>query len=84
MARPITVRLDDEEEAHLRATAAREDVTLDDVISRLVRRQMEYDVWFAEKVQEGIDAADRGELVPHERVVEEAARRRAEFLARKP
>ena len=82
MTKPVTINLSDAEEAHLRATAEREGLSLDGVVSQMVQQQMDYDVWFARKVQQGIAAADRGELISHEDVVAESQRRRLELLAR--
>ena len=42
----------------------------------------EYDAWFKEQVQIGIDEADRGELIPHEVVEQEWRRMRAELIRR--
>ena len=40
----------------------------------------EYDAWFHEQVQIGIDEADRGELIPHEEMVKWFAEQKAELL----
>ena len=40
----------------------------------------EYDAWFREQVQIGIDEADRGELIPHEEMVKWFAEQKAELL----
>jgi hypothetical protein len=42
----------------------------------------EYDTWFREQVQIGIDEADRGELIPHETIRREWRKMRAELLRR--
>ena len=42
----------------------------------------EYDAWFKEQVQIGIDEADRGETIPHEEVEREWQKMRAELLRR--
>lgn len=83
MTKPVTVNLTDAEEAHLRDTAQREGLSVDDVVSRMVQRQMDYDAWYVRQVRQGMEEADRGELIPHEDVVAEALQRRAELLARK-
>ena len=38
----------------------------------------EHDTWFREQVQVGLDSANAGNLVPHEKVEEKFAARRAE------
>lgn len=40
----------------------------------------EYDAWFKEQVQIGIDEADRGELIPHEEMKRWLAEQRAVLL----
>ena len=40
----------------------------------------EYDAWFREQVQIGIDEADRGELIPHEEMKRWFAEQRALLL----
>lgn len=40
----------------------------------------EYDAWFKEQVQIGIDQADRGELIPHEEMKRWLAEQRAVLL----
>ena len=42
----------------------------------------EYDAWFREQVQIGIDEADRGELIPHEEMRRWFAEQNADFLRR--
>jgi predicted transcriptional regulator len=83
MTKHLMIAISDAEEAHLRATAEREAVSIDEVVSHLVQRQMEYDAWFRRKVQEGVDAADRGALIPHEEVVARMKEVREEILAKK-
>jgi hypothetical protein len=42
----------------------------------------EYDAWFREQVQIGLDELERGEFIPHEVVKEEWRQMRAELLRR--
>jgi len=79
----LTCELSEEEAEFVHATAAREERTVGDVMGDLVRQQRDYDAWFRRKVQEGIDAADRGELIPHEEVVRQMEALKAELLSRK-
>ena len=54
---------------------------LRDCMRDLVRRQQEteeHDVWFREQVRTGLDSANAGDLVPHEKVEEKFAARRTE------
>jgi len=82
MTKTLTFELSEEQAEFLHATAEREERRMDDVVGDLVAQQMAYDAWFRRKVQEGIDAADRGELIPHEEVVARSAARRAELRAK--
>ena len=81
MTNHITVELTEAQEAHLRAEAERHAVTPEAMMATWVQRQVDYDAWFCAEVQKGIDAADRGEFIPHEEVVARAEARRAELLA---
>jgi predicted transcriptional regulator len=83
MTKHITVELTEAQEAHLRAEAERQAVTPEAMMATWVQRQVDYDAWFCAEVQKGIDAADRGEFIPHEEVVARAEVRRAELLAAK-
>ena len=40
----------------------------------------EYDAWFREQVQIGIDEADRGELIPHEEMKRWFAQQKADLI----
>ncbi len=42
------------------------------VINQAIEQYLDHEEWFAEAVNEGIAAADRGELVPHEEAVKAA------------
>lgn len=42
--------------------------------------EAEYDAWFRAEVQKGIDAAEAGDLIPHEQVKAELAAWREETL----
>ena len=83
MTRHVTIELTEAQAAVLDAEAARESTSVEAVVRDLIQRQVDYDEWFRAKVQEGIDAADRGELLSHEEVVKRARRRREELLGRK-
>ena len=54
---------------------------LRDYMRDLVRRHQqaeEHDAWFREQVRTGLDSANAGNLVPHEKVEEKFAARRTE------
>jgi len=82
MTKTLTFELSEEEAEFLHATARREERSVDEVMSDFVRQQMDYDAWFRRKVQEGIDEADRGELIPHEEVGAYLDTLKAELIAK--
>lgn len=82
MTKPFTISLTEAQKEHLRATATREQMTIDQVLADLVQRQIDYDVWFADKVQEGLDALNRGEFLTHEDVAACAKVRRDDLIAK--
>lgn len=83
MTKHLTIALSDAEAEHLREAAAREDVSVGDIVSRLVQQQIDYDAWVCRKVQNAIDEFEGGEGVPHEGVVARMDELRAELLAKK-
>ena len=83
MTRHVTVELTDTQAAVLDFEAAREAKPIEAVVTDLIQRQVDYDAWFRAKVQKGIDAIARGEVLSHDEVIARAGRRRADLLARK-
>ena len=82
MTRRVTVELTDAQAEVLDSEAAREDRPIEAIVSSLIQRQVDYDAWFRAEVQKGVDEADRGELIPHEEVVERGLKLQAELIAR--
>jgi predicted transcriptional regulator len=56
-------------EAKLNRLAAEQGRAVTQVVSDAVERLVDYDTWFMKAVQEGEAHADRGELLPHDEVV---------------
>jgi predicted transcriptional regulator len=83
MTRHVTIELTEAQAAVLEFEAERESKPVEAIVLDLIQRQVDYDAWFRAKVQEGLDAANRGELIPHEEVVARAKKRRIELLAQK-
>lgn len=83
MTKHLNITLTDAEADHLHRAAEREDVPVDDIVSRLVQQQMDYDAWLQRKVQKAIDELKRGEGIAHEDVVAHMDKLRAELLAKK-
>lgn len=67
---------DPEMDAWLSCIAARQGRAPEAVVREILAERMSYDAMFARKVEEGIIAADRGEIVSHE----EAGRQMEEWI----
>jgi predicted transcriptional regulator len=70
-AASITTQIDPETRAMLDRIAERRGVTAEALAAEAIQRVTEADTDFWRFVQEGIDAADRGDLIPHEEVMAE-------------
>ena len=80
MTKHITVELTDAQAAHFERRSQLQALSLEDLVSEAIQSQVDYDVRFAVAVQKGLDAANRGELIPHEEVVARMKRRHSEWL----
>ena len=78
----ITAALDPELRAGLDQMATERGLTSAEYAAEAIRHAVESDGDFLAFVQEGIDAADRGELIPHEQVMAELDAMIAEHRAR--
>lgn len=67
----ITARIDPETLALIDKVVASQGRSRSWFAARAIQRAAEYEADFLAFVQEGIDAADRGELVPHEEAMAE-------------
>ena len=83
MTKHVTIELTEDQVARLDVLALHKGSPVESLILEAVEQVLGYDAWYREMVQEGLDSADRGELVPHEQVVAEMQELRAELLARK-
>ncbi len=70
--RIASIRLDEEKIARLDRFAAAMDRSRSWVINQAIEQYLDHEEWFAEAVEDGIAAADRGDLVPHEEAVKAA------------
>jgi predicted transcriptional regulator len=68
MSRSVTVALDDEALQALDRLARRTERSRDDIIGQALRDYLELQAWQAEKINEGIAAADRGEFASEEEI----------------
>jgi len=83
----FTLRVEDDLKAAFVAAAKVQDRTaaqlLRDYMRDYVKRhqaETDYDTWFRRQVQEGLDQADRGEVIPHEEIEAEFAALREKAL----
>ncbi len=73
--RTASIRLDEEKLTRLDRLAAAIDRSRSWVINQAIEQYLDHEEWFAEAVREGVAAADRGELVPHDEAVAAARER---------
>ncbi len=64
----MELQLSSETEAKLDALAERTHRALDDLVAEAVDHLIAYNEWFGGKVQDSLDAVERGETVPDEEV----------------
>jgi predicted transcriptional regulator len=83
MTKHVTIELTEDQLARLDVLAMHKGSPVESLILEAVEQVLGYDAWYREMVQEGLDSADRGELVSHEQVVAEMQQLRAELSARK-
>ena len=76
----FTFRVDDDLKAAFAAAAKAQDRTAAQLMRDFMRDYVkahqnatDYDVWFRQQVQIGLDQADRGEVIPHEEIEAEFA-----------
>ncbi len=67
-----SVRLDDEKLARLGRLAAAIDRSRSWVINQAIEQYLDHEEWFAQAVEHGVTAADRGELVRHDEALKAA------------
>jgi predicted transcriptional regulator len=74
--------LDKELEQRLESQAARAHRQPSELAADAIRNYLEYEEWFVRAVEEGVRAADAGDLVDHEVVVHELEERLARAMDR--
>jgi len=67
----FTVRTDSETAHRLEKLASRLDRSRNYLVNQAIKEYLELHTWQIEKIQEGIEAADRGEVIAHEAVMVE-------------
>jgi predicted transcriptional regulator len=61
----MEVRLNPELQAKLAQLASQQGRNTEELVVDAVERMVNYDQWFMREVEEGISAADQGEMVDH-------------------
>ena len=72
--RTASIRIDEKTLGRLDRLARAMDRSRSWVISQAIERYLEYEAWFDDRVRDGIAEADRGELIPHQQVIDELRR----------
>lgn len=62
----FSVRLDPEKRRQLDSLAARLERSRSYLVGQAIDQYLDYHAWKLERVAEGVDAADRGELIAHD------------------
>ncbi|MGI9304985.1 MAG: CopG family ribbon-helix-helix protein [Gammaproteobacteria bacterium] len=70
-----TVRLEDDVLGRIDGLAKTMSRSRAWVIKEAIDRLLDYEEWYADSVQQAIGAAERGDTVPHEHVMEDVRRR---------
>ena len=66
----MEIQLSPEKEAQLQQLAARTGRDTAQLVQEAVDRLLDYETWFIQEVEKGLAAAERGDLLEHEEVVE--------------
>jgi predicted transcriptional regulator len=64
----MEVRLNSDLQAKLARLASQQGRDTEELVVDAVERMVNHDQWFMREVEKGISAADRGELVDHDKV----------------
>lgn len=74
----VTIEMDEAVKAKLDALAGSRQAPIDEIVAQAVSEMAAEDAAFLAAVDAGLASLDAGEGIPHEEVVAEAMRRRAE------
>ena len=69
MAQTTSIRLDKETLDQLDRLGQAIDRPRSWIVAQAIEQYLDHEEWFVRKVEEGVVAADRGELVPHDEAV---------------
>ncbi len=65
----FTVRISEDKEKKLDKLAKSIDRSRNWVVNQAIEQYLDLQAWQVEAIQKGIDAADKGELIPHNQVI---------------
>lgn len=71
-----SIRVDDGTLARLDRVARSMDRSRSWIVGQAIERYLDHEEWFLEQVEQGIAEAERGDLVPHGAVMQDARARR--------
>ena len=74
-----SIRLGDDKLSRIDRLAAAIDRSRSWVMNQAIEQYLDHEEWFAQAVAEGVEAADRGDLVSHDRAVTAARNRIAKL-----
>lgn len=64
----MTIAIDEVVNDRLRRLADIKNISPEELVGEVLAEHLDYDRWFRAKVREGIEAADRGDLIDHDEV----------------
>ncbi len=76
--KPTTVRLDDEVLGRIDGLAKSMSRSRAWVIKEAIHHYLDYEEWFSQSVREGLEAAERGDTIPHDDVMADVRERVAQ------
>jgi len=76
--KPTTVRLDNEVLGRIDGLAKSMSRSRTWVIKEAIHHYLDYEEWFSHSVREGLEAAERGDTIPHDEVMADVRERVAQ------
>ena len=65
----FTIRISEDKQKQLDRLAKSMDRSRNWVVNQAIEQYLDLQAWQVEAIQKGIEAADRGELIPHDQVM---------------
>ncbi len=73
--RTASIRVDEQVLDRLDRLAQTMDRSRSWVIAQAIEQYLDHEEWFVQAVEAGIEAADRGDLIPHDQVIQNVRER---------